>query len=85
MAPARARRGAPDAVGTPENLVDAEVTEMEFLGAFWRCRLVSPRLGERVLIADFSVNAVRRLGIETGGRMQVELPQGRLLVFPRSA
>jgi len=77
--------GAPDAVGTPENLVDAEVTEMEFLGAFWRCRLVSPRLGERVLMADFSVNAVRRLGIETGGRMQVELPQGRLLVFPRSA
>ncbi len=77
-------RGDSDA-GTPENLVDAVVTEMEFLGAFWRCRLASPRLGDRVLIADFSVNAVRRLGIETGGPMQVELPQGRLLVFPRGA
>ena len=77
--------GATDVVGTPENLVDTLVTEMEFLGAFWRCRLTSPRLGERVLIADFSVNAVRRLGIEEGGRMQVELPQNRLLVFPRGA
>lgn len=72
-------------VGTPENLIDVTVAEMEFLGGFWRCRLASPRFGERLFVADFSINAVRRLGIETGGQMRAELPQGRVLVFPRSA
>jgi iron(III) transport system ATP-binding protein len=74
--------GTAEGAGTPENLVDATVEEMEFLGAFWRCRLSSPRFGSRILVADFSINAVRRLGIETGGAMQVELPRQRVLVFP---
>ncbi|MCO5064554.1 MAG: putative 2-aminoethylphosphonate ABC transporter ATP-binding protein [Rhizobiaceae bacterium] len=68
-------------VGTPQNLIDVTVEKMEFLGGFWRCRLSSPRFGEGVLIADFSINAVRRLGIETGCRMHAELPQSRVLVF----
>ena len=72
-------------IKTPQNLIDVTVTEMEFLGAFWRCRLSSPRFGERVLIADFSINAVRRLGIEKGGAMRVELPQNRVLVFPKAS
>ncbi|MCG7507978.1 putative 2-aminoethylphosphonate ABC transporter ATP-binding protein [Mesorhizobium sp. IRAMC:0171] len=72
-------------IKTPQNLIDVTVTEMEFLGGFWRCRLSSPRLGERVLIADFSINAVRRLGIEKGGAMRAELPQNRVLVFPKAA
>jgi iron(III) transport system ATP-binding protein len=71
-------------VKTPENLIDVTVTEMEFLGAFWRCRLVSPRLGERTLIADFSINAVRRLGIAEAGAMRIELPRERMLVFGKS-
>ncbi|UDF32757.1 UNVERIFIED_ORG: putative 2-aminoethylphosphonate ABC transporter ATP-binding protein (plasmid) [Roseateles sp. XES5] len=70
---------------TPQNLIDAEVQEMEFLGMFWRTRLTAPRLGERTLIADFSVNAVRRLNIETGGVIQVEIPRERLLLYPRAA
>ena len=72
-------------IKTPQNLIDVTVTEMEFLGGFWRCRLSSPRFGERVLIADFSINAVRRLGIEKGGAMRAELPQNRVLVFPKAA
>ncbi len=75
--------GATDVVGTPENLIDAHVEDMEFLGAFWRVRLSSARFGERILVADFSINAVRRLGIAAGGAMQVELPRERLLVFPK--
>jgi iron(III) transport system ATP-binding protein len=74
--------GAPDVVGTPENLIDVTVTKMEFLGAFWRCRLSSTRFGTRILIADFSINAARRLSIREGGAMQVELPRERVLVFP---
>ncbi|CAM5762781.1 spermidine/putrescine ABC transporter ATP-binding protein [Mesorhizobium amorphae] len=72
-------------IKTPQNLIDVTVLEMEFLGAFWRCRLSSPRFGERVLVADFSINAVRRLGIETGCAMRVELPQNRVLVFPKAS
>jgi iron(III) transport system ATP-binding protein len=72
-----------EAVKTPENLVDVTVEAMEFLGAFWRTRLSSPRFGDRILIADFSINAVRRLGIEIGGHMRVELPRERLLVFAK--
>jgi iron(III) transport system ATP-binding protein len=72
-------------VKTPENLIDVTVTEMEFLGAFWRTRLSSPRFGDRILIADFSINAVRRLGIREAGHMRVELPRERLLVFAKDA
>jgi len=75
--------GATDVVGTPENLIDAHVEDMEFLGAFWRVRLSSARFGERILVADFSINAVRRLGIAAGGTMQVELPRERVLVFEK--
>jgi iron(III) transport system ATP-binding protein len=75
--------GTPDIVGTQENLIDAHVEDMEFLGAFWRVRLSSARFGERILVADFSINAVRRLGIAAGGDMQVELPRERVLVFEK--
>jgi iron(III) transport system ATP-binding protein len=72
-------------VGTPENLLEVAVGGMEYLGAFWRTRLTGERLGGRTLIADFSINAVRRLGIAAGGAMRIEIPADRLLVFPKSA
>jgi iron(III) transport system ATP-binding protein len=72
-------------VGTPQNLIDVDVREMEFLGGFWRTRLASPRLGDTLLVADFSINAVRRLNVEVGGAMRVELPRDRLVVFPSGA
>ncbi len=68
-------------VQTPENLVDVHVDEMEFLGSFWRTRLSSARFGGRIVIADFSINAVRRLGITTGSDMRIEMPRERVLVF----
>ncbi|MEO3388317.1 putative 2-aminoethylphosphonate ABC transporter ATP-binding protein [Mesorhizobium sp. CAU 1741] len=71
--------------GEAENLVDVDVREMEFLGGFWRTRLASPRFGDRLLIADFSINAVRRLDIAVGTSMRVELPRDRVLVFPKDA
>lgn len=76
---------AADRPVTPQNLIDAQVLEMEFLGMFWRCRLTAPRLGDIVLVADFSVNAVRRLRIEAGGAIQVELPSDRILLYPGKA
>ncbi|MCV6547325.1 MAG: putative 2-aminoethylphosphonate ABC transporter ATP-binding protein [Cohaesibacter sp.] len=73
--------GAEDIIITPENAVDVEVREMEFLGSFWRCRLHHDMFGTEDLIADFSINAVRRLGLEEGGTMNIELDRKRLLGF----
>ncbi len=73
--------GAPDKVKTPGNKVETTVDEMEFLGSFWRARLSSAELGAGQIVADFSINAVRRMDIQVGGRMRIELPRDRLKVF----
>ena len=76
--------GADDVVQTEANAVDVLVSEMEFLGSFWRCRLNHEIFGEQDLIADFSINAVRRLELAAGERMLVELAKGRLMAFAGS-
>lgn len=73
--------GAPDEVTTPENAFEVTVSEMEFLGSFWRCRLTHQIFGDAALIADFSINAVRRLELADGKSMTIELPQNRLMAF----
>ncbi|MFK7938697.1 MAG: putative 2-aminoethylphosphonate ABC transporter ATP-binding protein [Roseovarius sp.] len=75
--------GAPDKIMTPENAFEVTVDEMEFLGSFWRCRLGSERFAGTELIADFSINAVRRLDLAQGKRMMIELPDDRLMAFAR--
>lgn len=72
---------APDVITTPENAFEVAISEMEFLGSFWRCRLVHQIFGDQELIADFSINAVRRLGLQAGGQMMIELPRNRLMAF----
>ena len=73
-----------DVIGDPENVFTVLIAEMEFLGSFWRCRLQNEYFGESELIADLSINAVRRFELEAGKTMVVELPQNRLMAFPRS-
>ncbi|TNE41614.1 MAG: putative 2-aminoethylphosphonate ABC transporter ATP-binding protein [Alphaproteobacteria bacterium] len=65
----------------PENCLTLRIDEMEFLGSFWRTRLSGAELGEVELIADFSINAVRRLSMETGKQQVIEIPSNRLKVF----
>ncbi|MVO15620.1 putative 2-aminoethylphosphonate ABC transporter ATP-binding protein [Rhodobacteraceae bacterium CY05] len=72
-----------DVIGDPENVFTVKLAEMEFLGSFWRCRLQNEYFGASELIADFSINAVRRFELEEGKDMVVELPQDRLMAFPR--
>lgn len=72
-----------DVIETERNALRVVVREMEFLGSFWRCRLQNDRFGADDLFADFSINAVRRLGLKSGGSMIVELPKGRLMAFAR--
>ncbi len=63
------------------NVVDSRIGEMEFLGSFWRCRLDGDAVGGTGLIADMSVNAVRRLSLSEGDPLTVEFPPERLLGF----
>ena len=74
--------GAPDPINEPDNTLEFRIDEMEFLGSFLRTRLSNAALGDSQVIADFSVNAVRRLAIEIGGKMLIELPSERLKVYP---
>ena len=65
------------------NHLDVSISDMAFMGSFWRSRLQNEALGGNDLIADFSINAVRRLSLQSGNRLTVELPADRLLAFPR--
>lgn len=63
------------------NVEKVLLADMEFLGSFWRCHLHSEDFHGAELIADFSVNAVRRLSLEKGQEIFVELPEDSLLAF----
>lgn len=60
------------------NRLAAEVTALDFVGAFCRATL---RIGELALVADFSSNLMRDLGIEPGRKLDIVLPIDRLRVF----
>ena len=77
--------GVDDRLAQSTNCLDMQIEDMEFLGSFWRVSLTHPDLGEHSLRADMSINAVRRLAIETGSSIQVELPADRLWVFESKA
>ena len=67
------------------NHLNVLIESMEFLGSYWRTHLTSPALGQTPLVANFSMNAVRRLDLAEGGSITVELPADRVLVFSREA
>jgi iron(III) transport system ATP-binding protein len=63
------------------NRVPVEVGELDFVGAFCRATLkVHPSSGV-TLVADFSSNLIRDLGVAEGSRLDVALPPDRLRVF----
>ncbi len=68
-----------------ENSLDVEIKSMEFLGSYWRVSLDSRALGGASLMADLSINAMRRLKVDTGSTIRVRLPPERLWVFPPAA
>ena len=68
--------------GDTENIFDAAVEDMEFLGSFWRVSLNNSDFGDAVLIADMSINAVRLMAVEIGKTISVEFQSDQLRVFP---
>ena len=74
---------ASDPLLVKQNTFLAGVEDMEFLGSFWRVSLRNRALGDALLIADMSVNAVRRMKVAIGEAIIIELPARRTLVFAR--
>ncbi|GGO82302.1 Fe(3+) ions import ATP-binding protein FbpC [Marinobacterium nitratireducens] len=66
--------------GDASNLISARVRGLEFLGAFVRSELEIDGVDEP-LVADFSANDVRDLGIEAGNVLNLDLPAQRLHLF----
>ncbi|HIP23952.1 MAG TPA: putative 2-aminoethylphosphonate ABC transporter ATP-binding protein [Rhodobacteraceae bacterium] len=68
-----------------ENTLEAKINSMEFLGSFYRAELSNPDMGQAEISADFSINAVRRIGLEVGSSLLVQLPADRLKTFPEAS
>jgi iron(III) transport system ATP-binding protein len=65
------------------NAMRARIDSLEFLGSSWRAFLSGAgSWSGGALIANFSVNAIRRLSLGQGQELRIELPADRLLVFP---
>lgn len=67
-----------------DNIINVVVNDLEFLGSFYRARLRLKGEEGSLLLADFSINLVRDVGIEEGKSIQVLLPASRLRIFSDS-
>ncbi len=63
------------------NRVTVEVGELDFVGSFCRATLAMHASSQVSLVADFSSNLIRDLGVERGTRLDIALPPDRLRVF----
>lgn len=76
-------QGNIDTIRSPQNTIDALVSGMEFLGSYWRAGLECRTLGNAVINANLSINAVRRMDLASGKSLQIEIPPERLKIFPQ--
>lgn len=77
--------GAIDTIKNPQNLFEAEIIDMEFLGAFWRADLSGENLSGQVLAINLSINAVRRMSLAIGSNLQLELPPENIRLYPKNS
>jgi iron(III) transport system ATP-binding protein len=66
------------------NRFEARIVDMEFLGSFYRGTLAPTAAEDQRITADFSINAVRDLGLVDGMMLPVVLPPDRIRVFAKS-
>ncbi len=74
----------PAQAGNSSNTLETVITDMEFLGSYWRAELNCNEIGEETLNANFSMNAVRRMGLEVETNLLIEIPADRLKVFQQT-
>jgi iron(III) transport system ATP-binding protein len=75
---------AQDIADGDDNVLDVEITHMEFLGSFYRAGFRGQAFGEQEIRADFSVNLVRRKNVAVGSRLRVRLPSSFVRIYPRN-
>ncbi|NRA85991.1 MAG: putative 2-aminoethylphosphonate ABC transporter ATP-binding protein [Rhizobiales bacterium] len=74
--------GAADTITNPRISFEAEIVDMEFLGAFWRAELSGDNLSGQILSINLSINAVRRMSLNIGSNLQLELPPENIRLYP---
>ena len=65
------------------NAFAVRIADVEFLGAFCRTKLAVEGCAAPI-VADFSINLMRDLGVAVGNDLLIALPAERLRVFPRA-
>ncbi|MEC9369072.1 MAG: putative 2-aminoethylphosphonate ABC transporter ATP-binding protein [Pseudomonadota bacterium] len=71
-----------DAASQRINRFSMSASSIEFLGSFCRAILTPPGDDSQKIVADFSINLMRDLGVHPGSKLKVALPRDRLRVFP---
>jgi iron(III) transport system ATP-binding protein len=66
------------------DVLPAQVTHLEFLGAFWRSSLIVPALGGAEISADLSSRDMSDAPLSVGDTIGISLPASRFAVFPAS-
>ena len=65
------------------NRFEARIVDMEFLGSFYRGTLTPAAAEDQRITADFSINAVRDLGLQAGMTLPVVMPPDRIKVYAK--
>jgi iron(III) transport system ATP-binding protein len=64
-----------------ENVVEAEINHLEFLGSFYRADIGGPAIGEQEVRADFSINLVRRKKLDAGSKLALRFPPEFIRIY----
>ena len=75
---------AQDIADGDDNVVDAEIRRIEFLGSFCRAELGGAAFGDEIIHADFSINLIRRKNVQVGSTLLVRFPGQFIQLYPRS-
>jgi len=63
------------------NVLESKVQHLEFLGSFYRAELSGGAFENHTIIADFSVNLVRRKNVRVGDMLPVKFPEKFIRVY----
>ena len=67
-----------------QNVYEARVHDLEFLGSFVRADLASEATGTERLRADLSINLMRHEQVSDGDSLLVRVPPERIRIYPGS-
>jgi iron(III) transport system ATP-binding protein len=68
-----------------DNVIDAEINHLEFLGSFYRADIGGPVIGGQEVRADFSINLVRRKNLGAGSKLPLRFPAEYIRIYSDTA